>query len=154
MGFLGGTSRRLGGTLGRLGGILGGSMGYGNAPEHGNIKICTARRREHDFWLIWGSRRATNPVNKYHWVVLLDTLGANSGAKASRLDREIPARGKAFTGTWERFTGTWESNHSWRAQFGPKSVLRHPVGPMAPPRGPLGAQGRHFDRFWNRFGVI
>ena len=35
-----------------------------------------------------------------------------------------------------------------------KSVLRHLVGPMAAPRGPLGAQGCHFGRFWGHFGVI
>ena len=40
------------------------------------------------------------------------------------------------------------------AQLEPKSVLRHLVGPMAPPRGPLGAQGCHFGRFWVHFEVI
>ena len=40
------------------------------------------------------------------------------------------------------------------AKLEPKSVLRHLVGPMAPPRAPLRAQGCHFGGFWGHFGDI
>ena len=42
----------------------------------------------------------------------------------------------------------------WGAKMKLKSILRHLVGPMAPPRGFLRAQGRHFGRFWGYFGFI
>ena len=42
----------------------------------------------------------------------------------------------------------------WDAKLEPKSVLRHLVGPMAPSRGPLGAQGCHFGGFGGHFEII
>ena len=42
----------------------------------------------------------------------------------------------------------------WGTKMKLKSILKHLVGPMAPPRGFLRAQGCHFGRFWGRFRVI
>ena len=42
----------------------------------------------------------------------------------------------------------------WGAKMKLTSILRHLVGPMAPPRGFLRAQGCHFGRFGDHFGVI
>ena len=42
----------------------------------------------------------------------------------------------------------------WGAKMKLKSILRHLVGPMAPPRGFLRAQGCHFGGFGGYFGII
>ena len=42
----------------------------------------------------------------------------------------------------------------WDAKLRPKSVLRHLVGPMAPPRGPKGPLGSPRVPFWLILGLF